>query len=232
MKICSKLSKTELIIWLSSVILILISFLSVSQKDYLTLAASVIGATALIYVAKGEPLGQFLTIIFAVFYSVISVKFHYYGEMITYIGMTAPIALMSAVSWLKNPYEKGKSEVKISKLSKSKMILMIVLTALVTFVFYFILKYFHTANLFMSTVSIATSFSASYLMLFRSPYYAVVYAANDVVLIVLWVLAAIDNIQYFPMIVCFSIFLLNDIFGFMSWQKRKKQQKENADKHI
>ncbi|MDE6722808.1 MAG: nicotinamide riboside transporter PnuC, partial [Eubacterium sp.] len=213
MKICSKLSKTEFMIWLFSIVLIMVSFLFVSQKDYLTLVASLIGATALIYVAKGEPLGQILTVVFSVFYSVISLKFHYYGEMITYLGMTAPIALMSTVSWLKNPYKKGEAEVKISRLSRNKILLMIVLTALVTFGFYFILKFFNTANLFMSTVSIATSFSASYLMLFRNPYYAVAYASNDIVLIILWVLATINDISYLPMIICFVIFFINDLFG-------------------
>lgn len=224
MKICSKLSKTEFLIWFISVLSIAVSFLFVSEKDYLTLAASLIGATALIYVAKGEVLGQLLTVAFSAFYGIISFKFSYFGELITYVGMTAPIALMSAVSWLKNPYKKGESEVKIARLTKGKFIFMVILTALITFLFYFILKYFNTANLLFSTVSVATSFSASYLMLFRSPYYAVAYAANDVVLIILWVLAAISNIQYLPMIICFVIFLVNDVFGFVSWQKRKKQQ--------
>lgn len=228
MKICSKLNKTEFAIWLLSVITIAVSFLLVSEKDYLTLTASLIGATALIFVAKGEVLGQILTVVFSIFYGVISFKFRYFGELITYVGMTAPIALMSAVTWLKNPYKKGESEVKIAKLTKGKIILMIVLTAVTTFVFYFILRYFNTANLFFSTVSVATSFSASYLMLFRSPYYAVAYAANDVVLIILWVLASVTNIQYVPMVICFVIFLVNDLFGFISWQKRKKQQRNTV----
>lgn len=224
MKICSKLSKTEFIIWFLSVITIAVSFLCVNEKDYLTLIASLIGATALIYVAKGEVLGQLLTVAFSIFYGIISFKFRYFGELITYVGMTAPIALMSTVSWLKNPYKKGESEVKIARLTKDKVILMVILTVFVTFLFYFILKYFNTANLVFSTISVATSFSASYLMLLRSPYYAVAYAANDVVLIILWVLATVSNIQYLPMIICFVIFLINDIFGFVSWQGRKKQQ--------
>lgn len=228
MKICSKLNKTEFVIWLLSVITISVSFLLVSEKDYLTLTASLIGATALIFVAKGEVLGQILTVVFSIFYGVISFKFRYFGELITYVGMTAPIALMSAVSWLKNPYKKGESEVEIARLTKKKFILMIILTAIITFAFYFILKYFNTLNLFFSTVSVATSFSASYLMLFRSPYYAVAYAANDVVLIILWVLASVTNIQYVPMVICFAIFLINDAFGFISWQKRKKQQNKAA----
>lgn len=228
MKICSKLNKTEFVIWLLSVITIAVSFLLVSEKDYLTLTASLIGATALIFVAKGEVLGQILTVVFSIFYGVISFKFRYFGELITYVGMTATIALMSAVTWLKNPYKKGESEVKIAKLTKGKIILMIVLTAVTTFVFYFILRYFNTANLFFSTVSVATSFSASYLMLFRSPYYAVAYAVNDVVLIILWVLASVTNIKYVPMVICFAIFLVNDLFGFISWQKRKKQQRNTV----
>lgn len=228
MKICSKLNKTEFAIWLLSVITIAVSFLLVNEKDYLTLTASLIGATALIFVAKGEVLGQILTVVFSIFYGVISFKFRYFGELITYVGMTAPIALMSAVTWLKNPYKKGESEVKIAKLTKGKIILMVVLTAVTTFVFYFILKYFNTANLFFGTVSVATSFSASYLILFRSPYYAVAYAANDVVLIILWVLASVTNIQYVPMVICFVIFLVNDLFGFISWQKRKKQQRNTV----
>lgn len=228
MKICSKLNKTEFAIWLLSVITIAVSFLLVNEKDYLTLTASLIGATALIFVAKGEVLGQILTVVFSIFYGVISFKFRYFGELITYVGMTAPIALMSAVTWLKNPYKKGESEVKIAKLTKGKIILMVVLTAVTTFVFYFILKYFNTANLFFGTVSVATSFSASYLILFRSPYYAVAYAANDIVLIILWVLASITNIQYVPMVICFVIFLVNDLFGFISWQKRKKQQRNTV----
>lgn len=225
MKICSKLSKTEFLILFLSVLTITISFLFVSEKDYLTLAASLIGAAALVYVAKGEPLGQILTVVFSVFYGIISFKFRYYGELITYAGMSAPIALMSAVQWLKNPYKKGRAEVKIARLSKSRVALMLMLTALTTFLFYFALKYFNTANLFFSTVSVATSFSASYLMLFRNPYYAIAYAANDIVLIILWVLASISNIQYIPMVVCFGIFFVNDIYGFVSWQKRKKQQR-------
>lgn len=60
------------------------------------------------------------------------------------------------------------------------------LTFLVTALFYFILKAFDTPNLLFSMISIAASFAASYITVFRSPVYAVVYAVNDVVLIVLW----------------------------------------------
>lgn len=222
------LNKFEFILWSASISVITISFLLSTQKDLITIAASLIGVTALIFVAKGDVLGQILTVVFSIFYAVISFRFRYYGEMITYLGMTAPIAVMSVITWIKNPYKKGKNEVKIAKLTKRQTIILTLLTALITFIFYFILKYFNNANLFLSTVSIATSFSASALMLLRSPYYAIAYACNDIVLIALWIMAAIQNIAFVPMILCFVIFFANDMYGFYNW--RKMMIKQSTDK--
>lgn len=221
------LTRLELILWLSSVAVIVLSFIVGSSRDVLTIIASLIGVTALIFVSKGDVLGQVLTVVFSLFYAVISFRFRYYGEMITYLGMTAPIAVLSAVSWFKNPYENGKNEVKIAKLTKVKTIVLMLLTVAVTVLFHFILKYFNNANLFMSTVSIATSFSASAFMLLRSPYYAVAYACNDVVLVILWIMASMEDISFLPMIVCFAIFLINDIYGFFNWRKMSRKQNNN-----
>lgn len=218
------LSKFELILWLASVAAVTLSFL-LSSDDYLTLIASLIGVTALIFVSKGYVLGQILTVVFSVFYGIISFYFRYYGEMITYLCMTAPIAVMAVVSWIKNPFENTK-EVRVSRLTIKSFTVLIILTAVVTAAFYFLLKALGNANLLFSTISIATSFLASSLTFLRSPFYALAYAANDIVLIVLWTLASEENISYFPMIVCFLMFLLNDFYGFFNWKRIKKRQEK------
>lgn len=110
-----------------------------------------------------------LTVVFAVLYSLISLTFQYYGEMITYLGMTAPIAVLSTITWFRHPHKKGENEVQVAVVAPTQWLLLILSTAAVTFVFYFILKAFHTSNLAISTVSIATSFLASALTLMRSP---------------------------------------------------------------
>ena len=215
------LSKFELILWLSSVIIITLSCVFIG-KDILTMIASLVGVTALIFVAKGDVLGQILTMAFAVLYTIISYKYHYWGEMITYAGMTLPTAGAAVVTWLRNPY--AKHEVKISPLTKTKTAAVLFLTAAVTAIFYFILNALDTPNILFSTISVATSFSAAFLVVLRNPLYAVCYAANDLVLIVLWTLAAIADISYFSMIICFSIFFVNDIYGFINWRKMAKRQ--------
>lgn len=220
------LSKFELILWIVSLVVVAASFLLAPAKDYLTLWASLIGVTALIFVAKGYVLGQVLTVVFAVFYGIISFFFQYYGEMITYLCMTTPIAVASIITWVRNPY-KETAEVKVADMGKIQVFIMLVLTALVTFAFYFILKALGNANLVFSTISVTTSFLASYLTMKRSPFYAMAYAANDIVLIVLWGLAASQDISYLPMIMCFVMFLINDIYGFVNWQRMKKRQSRN-----
>ena len=217
-------SKAEIILWSSSVALVLISFLAFDRENYFTLFASLIGVTSLIFNAKGNPVGQILMIIFSLMYGIISFTFAYYGEMITYIGMTLPMAVFALVSWLKNPYNGNKAEVKVNSVGKTETCFMLVISVIVSIVFYFILEYFDTSNLIPSTVSVTTSFVAAYLTFRRSPYFALAYASNDIVLIILWVMASFQDIKYISVVVCFAAFLINDIYGYISWRKMKVRQ--------
>ncbi len=219
------LTKYDVILWMISLVIVALSNVLTGIADYMTLAATLTGVTALIFMAKGHVFGQILTVVFSIMYAVTSYTFRYYGEMITYVGMTLPIALMSVVSWIRHPYEKGKSEVKIHILTTAEKIIMVLSALAVTAIFYYILKSLYTPNLIISTISITTSFLASYLMFYRNSFYAVAYAANDIVLIILWVLASISDFSYFPMIVCFLMFLVNDIYAFVHWKMREKKQK-------
>ena len=218
-----ELTKFECTLWIVSVLIVGISCLLSKAQSPVNCIASLIGVTALIFVSKGDVFGQILTVLFSVLYAISSYQFKYYGEMITYMGMTAPMAVASIVSWIKNPFNDS-SQVKIEKLSKIKIFKVFALTILVTFVFYFVLKAFNTPNLIVSTVSIATSFSASYFTYLRSHFYALAYASNDVVLIILWILASFESISYLPMVFCFFMFLINDIYGFYNWGRMKNIQ--------
>ncbi|MBQ4586120.1 MAG: nicotinamide mononucleotide transporter [Clostridia bacterium] len=220
-------SKGEWILWISSLVLIVAFFCIFDRSNYLSLIASLIGATSLIFNAKGNPLGQVLIIIFAILYGIISWTCAYYGEMITYLGMSLPMAVIALISWLRNPHNGNKAEVSVNRLNFKEVLFMLGLSAIVTVGFYFILKHFNTANLIPSTLSITTSFIAAYLTFRRSPFYAFAYALNDLVLIVLWVMATIDNISYISVIACFVIFLVNDLYGFFNWLKMEKRQKNS-----
>ena len=222
----SSLTKFERALWLISSLIITVSFLFGTDKNPLTLIVSLIGVTSLIFIAKGNVWGQILMIIFSIIYGYISYKTRYYGEMITYVGMTGPMAVMALVAWLKNPFEGEENQVAVAEITPMKIAVVTALSIIVTVIFYFILKYFNTANLVLSTVSVLTSFFAASLTFLRSPYYALGYAANDVVLIILWVLASVENPEYIPMVMCFVVFFVNDVYGYISWKRMAEMQKK------
>lgn len=221
-------SVTDIAIWSASVILIIASQFIFGGGSTFALVASLVGSTSLIFNARGNPFGQVLIICFSIMYGIISYTCAYYGEMITYLGMTAPMAVFALISWIRNPSRDDNFKVKINRLSVCETVFAFILTTAVTVVFYFILKYFDTANLIVSTVSVATSFIAAYLTFRRSAFFALAYAANDIVLIILWSMAVSEDISYLSVTVCFVTFLLNDIYGFITWLKMRRVQERDT----
>lgn len=211
-------------LWIGSMLIVLVTFFIFDQENYVRLISSLIGMTSLIFCAKGHPFGLILMIGFCIMYGIISYSFSYYGEMITYLGMTLPMGIVSLVNWIRNPYEGNKSEVKVAKLAKKDVLQMLALTLVVTVVFYYILGALNTANLIPSTFSVTTSFAAVFLTAKRSRYFTLAYGMNDLVLIILWTLAAMSNISYMSVCICFVLFFINDMYGFINWTKMEKNQ--------
>jgi nicotinamide riboside transporter PnuC len=134
------------------------------------------------------------------------------------------MALFALISWLLHPYKGNRAQVAVDRLRPWEPLFLCPLTAAVTALFYFILTHFQTANLFLSTLSVTTSFAAVYLTFRRSPLYALAYAVNDVVLILLWSLASLHSSRYFSVVICFCAFLANDLYGFFCWRAMEKRQ--------
>ncbi len=215
---------TELLIIVVSVALIVSSFVVFRGTNYLTLVTSLLGVISLILCAKGNPLGQLLVIVFGLIYAYISYGFSYYGEMITYACMTVPMAVLSLISWLRNPHKGNHAEVEVNSISKKEIPIIVALAIAVTVLMYFALLFFGCANLVISTLSVLTSFVAVYLTFRRSPYFALAYGVNDVVLVVLWILASFEDISYVSVVTCFAVFLMNDIYSFVNWKRMEKRQ--------
>ena len=63
-KLLQYFSGAERLLWGLSVVFIVGSFCAFDRENYLTLAASLIGVTSLIFNAKGNPIGQVLMVLF------------------------------------------------------------------------------------------------------------------------------------------------------------------------
>ena len=171
----STLTKKEWLLWLCSLFIVLVSNILAANFDPLTLIAALVGVTSLVFAAKGNVWAQVLMIVFSILYGIISFRFRYWGEMITYLGMALPMAVWSAITWLRHPAESGDA-VAIQKLNLRQFAGLLASCVVVTVLFYRILAALDTPNLAFSTLSVITSFLAAALTMLRSSYYALGYA--------------------------------------------------------
>ena len=89
------LSPGERGLWLFSVAVVALAGVLGGQTTAAGVLGPVIGVTALIYIARGAVLGQVLMVVFSLVYGYLSFQCQYYGEMVTYMGMTGPISAMT-----------------------------------------------------------------------------------------------------------------------------------------
>lgn len=209
-----------LLLTFSAVALTVSFFLQSGEKNILSLITSLCGTVGILFIAKGMLLGQYLTAVYGALYLVLSFFSGYYGECILILITVLPSCVVSIILWRKHPAEE-KGKVQVNRLKKREYVLLFVGIAVITALSYFVLYALHTKELLVSTLSFVTSLGAAYLLARRSPYYAVFYLLNDVVLIVLWSLAVAAGENVLPNVVCFVIFLFNDSYGLYNWLRRQ-----------
>lgn len=224
-------TKKEWIIWLSSLLLLSIVFLLLPEKNIISYIASLIGATALIFTAKANPFGNILFIVFSILYAYNSFLLAYYGEVFNFLCINTVLSFCSFVSWIKNLDGYNRQETKINNTNIKSFAVNGLVSVFATLIMYFILKYFGTSNLIMSTFSVATNFMASLLMIQRSKYFSLAYAFNDVVVIFIWLLASFDNVANLTTAIYFFVTLINDIYIYINWKKIEKSQNKEINKY-
>ena len=193
-----RMTKREWALWFVSIAIVVMSNIMAGRVDALTLTATCIGVTSLIFAAQGNVWAP--------------------------IFMSLPMSVWSIVTWLKNARNSSDGTVEIRKITRKGAGVLVLCNVAVTIAFYILLKKLNTPNLIFSTISVVTSFFAASLTMLRSSYYALGYASNDIVLIILWILASIKDPGYIPVVVNFLIFFLNDMYGFICWKKRETAQ--------
>lgn len=221
-----KLTPFEICLITVSLLVAFVSFLFAQEKSYLSLIGTLFGIITCFAYSKVWVIAPMVGCVNNILYIILSFTQRFYGEAIIYLFLQMPIVIYQIVDYLKNKNKDDQTVVNVNKVGKKEYLLMIPVILVLTVGFYFLLKALNTNELIISTFSLVTSLIASYLMLRRSPYYAIGYLLNDVVLIVLWSMTiASSGLTYLPTLIGFVVFMANDIYGFINWKIQEKKQK-------
>lgn len=189
-----------------------------------TLYTSSYLVTALL-MAKGKVECYLVGFVSIFFYGIVSYNQGYYGELLITTFLTFPIMIIGIRSWLKHQDEKD-DVVMINSLSRPEIVISFASQLLLFWLYYFILKFFNTDLLIISSLSVVTSVLASYFEARRSEFSLYCYVANDFVIITLWIIPIIGgDTELVPVLVGPLLLLVNDIYGSINWSRMKRRQK-------
>lgn len=215
----NKFEKTLLFV---SIILISISGI-INKSEILTIITSFLMIICALTQAKGKVISQFIGVIAIILYSIVAFKNQYYGEVIIYVIVLLPMYLIGIYSWITNKNEDTNT-VNQNDLSKKEWIILGTLDILLFGVLYFILKYFNTSQLIVSTLSMLASLMANYLIVRRNKYSFLFYIINDLILVILWGIPVLQgDFRLIPILIDPVLLLINDSYGWKNWNKNEKE---------
>lgn len=223
----------EIIFLVVSLLTITTCFIFAKDKNILSFIASLLGIVSVIMVAKGLVVAPFFCIVSNILYAVLSLTQRFYGESIIYFCLMIPINIGTIITWLKHKNSKNSDVVQVNKLKKVEYLAVLGVALVSTVAFYFLLKAINTNELIVSTLSLIFSLVAAYLSFRRCKFYALAFLIDDVIQIVMWGLAInASGIAFLPTLICFALYLINDIYALFHWiheEKNQSRQLQNED---
>lgn len=212
-------NKFEITLFILSLILI-VGLGFYLHCELLSIIVAFLGFFSALNQAKGFVFGQVTGVVMAILYSLMSYNNQYYGEVIVYLLVILPLYISGIYTWLKNK-DKKSSKVKQNKIKKKEWTALAVVNIVAFVGLYFLLKYFNTSNLLVSTLSMNINLTATYLLVRRCKYTFLFYLVNSVILLVLWGLPVLEgNMLLLPMVFDGILLFVNNIYGLYSWSRK------------
>ena len=229
MKLFKEWTKFEKTLSFGSIFIIILVGI-VFKSDILTTSCSVVGVITAFLHAKGKNLGQVFGLLITALYSVVSFKNKYFGEVLIYLTIMLPMYIIGIISWARHKNIETNS-VEINRVKKKELGIIIILSGFIYIGIYYLLRFFNTNELIISTASVLISMLAMYFQVRRSRYSFSFYLINDIILTLLWGIPVIKgNLLLFPMFINPIINLISDIYGLHNWKRIEKIQKKSSIK--
>lgn len=214
--------------------LFLVAVLTVSiiyKCDALSIIYSFVGLIAVFVLSKGVFFSPIFLIIMYIIYAIQAYLSGLYGEVILNVAILMPLQIYAFISWFIKRKHKAEKSLSVSPqdIHLKEWSIIAVCYVLLLISVYFILQAINTNYLILSALCFANAILANYLTIRKSFYQFVVYIANNVVLILMWLMPLIEGqplgTNFLPMIVSFVAFTAINSYGLINWIKLSKKSK-------
>jgi nicotinamide mononucleotide transporter len=217
--------------WLFTFTLINIYLFFAWSDSLLGLISSISGMLCVVLVAKGKIANYYFGIVQTLTYAYIAYGYGLYGEVMLNALFYFPVQFIGIYMWKKNKTEHGVKgeDVIISSLTKKGWFYTVLSILILTIGYGFFLKFLGGNLVWTDSATNVLSIAAQILMLKRYTEQWLLWISVNVLSIFLWLGALISQGgNDFSMLVMWSAFLVNSIYGYVNWRKLSIKQVQEA----
>lgn len=214
-------------IWLASFTLVTVYLYVALDDTWIGLCASLTGMLSVVLVAKGKTFNYYPGIVNVILYAFVAYGQKYYGEVMLNLLYFLPMQFIGLIMWRKNKVsEQKQNDVKIAVLRSSERIWWSVLCVVATVAYGFVLKQLGGALPFIDSLTAVLSIVAMIFMVKRLVEQWVVWVIIDLFTIYMWVVAFLADGNDISILVMWSAYLVNALYGLLNWIRQYRAQKE------
>lgn len=214
-------------IWLLISTIIIIT-LSIYWKDSIIgVIASLTGVWCVILIAKGKISNYYFGILNVTTYAYVAFHQQYYGEVMLNLIYFLPMQFIGIYLWTKKRTSKTTDSVKVVYMNNKQRIIWTIITIFAIVLYGFVLKKLGGNLPFIDSSSTVMSIIAMILMVFVFVEQWILWILVDVVSIIMRVVVMLKGGNDIAILIMWTAFLINAIYGLYNWIKLEKQ---NPDK--
>jgi len=190
----------------------------------LSLTASLTGIWCVILVAKGKISNYFFGAINTALYAYISYKSQLYGEFMLNAFLYFPIQFIGFYIWNKNKTLSGNDTVvKARTLTKKGWAYVVATVASVGILYGTFLHMIGSQQAGLDGFAVVLSITAQLLMLKRYAEQWLLWISVNILTIILWFNVFMTDGNNITMLVMWTAYLGNSIYGYIKWSKNAKE---------
>ncbi|MEG2869694.1 MAG: nicotinamide riboside transporter PnuC [Terrisporobacter sp.] len=209
-------------VWLVLSTIIMIGLSIVWKDSAIALISGVTGIIGVVLCAKGKVSTYIFATVNVALYAIICYQNALYGEVMLNAFYFIPMNIIGFFLWSKRKGDDGNVEAKT--LTKNQLAVLFVGLAIAIFAYYQLLKSLGGNLQLVDSITTVTSVVALILQVTRYREQWLVWILVNIVSIVMWVMLLNTPEGSVTMIVMWTAYLFNSIYGYVNWSKLSKKE--------
>jgi nicotinamide mononucleotide transporter len=212
-------------IWITAFTLVNIYLFFAWHDTWIGLTASLTGMLCVVLTAKGKISSFYWGLINIFTYSYVAYQSKYYGDVMLNMLYFLPMTFFGIYFWSKNSREKNKAKtVLVRSLSWKDKFIWLACSLIAAYVLGMFLRSIQGTLPFIDSTTTIFSIIATILLTKRYSDQWFYWIMVDIWSIVMWAYIFVRDGNQISMLVMWSAFLVNAIYGYYNWIKIEKAQ--------